>query len=153
MQKIKVFIFLISIMILASISGISAQSIEVVDSLLDAKTAEYGPAAYMVVVGSGMADENITISEAVGILSEKEWGCRQKGDKDPVTLGEMSYMTMQALGMNGGIMYRLFPSQRYAVRELAYLGVIDGKAYPDKLIKGEDVIKILSKAMAIKEGE
>ncbi len=153
MQKNKVFIVLVSIMILFSISSLYAQSIEIVDHLLDAKTAEYGPTAYMVAVGSGIADESITITEAVSILSDKQYGFPQKKAEDPVDFGEISYMIMQALELDGGLMYKLIPSRRYAFRELIYLGIIAQETQPDSIITGADVINILSGAMAAKESE
>lgn len=153
MQKIKVFLICIAIIFLISAAGVTAQSMDIIDNLLESKTANFGASVYMIAVGSGIADESVSISEAVDIISEKKWNKSRKEADEPITLGEMSFITMKALKLPGGIMYSLIPSARYALREFAYLGLIEGGAHPGDEIRGTDVLNILSQAIALKEAE
>ncbi len=153
MQKNKVFLIFTAVIILVGAASLNAQSMEIVDNLLASGEAGFGESVYMIAVGSGIADENATINDAVNIITENKWNKSHKEASDPVTLGEMSYIIMQAFGMKGGIMYTLFPSPRYAVRELVFLEVLDSGAHPNKTVTGEDVINILSKAIELKEAE
>jgi hypothetical protein len=59
---------------------------------------------------------------------------------------------MKAFDEKGGLMYRLFPGPRYAVRELAYLGLVHGKAHSGRFPSGQEVVQILSSYLDRKGG-
>jgi len=151
MQKIKVFLSSIVVIFVIAVAGVSGQSMQIMDDLLATATADFGDSVYMIAIGSGIADDSVTVSEAVELISKKGWNVSNKTAEEAVNLGELSFVIMQALDMKGGIMYSLIPSPRYAVRELNYLGLIDGEAHPGNPVRGSDVIKILSGAIEIKE--
>jgi hypothetical protein len=153
MQKINVFLIISAVILLFGTVNVTAQSMEIIDDLLLAETADFGSSVYMIAVGSGLADESVSISEAVDLISENKWNKSRKKADDPISLGELSFITMKALKMHGGLMYSLMPSSRYAVRELAYLGLIEGEAHPGNKVNGEDVLNILSQAIALKEAK
>ena len=71
-----------------------------------------------------------------------------KSADDSVTIGEFSYLLMAAAGRSGGLMYRFFPGPRYAARELAFHGVIQGNAYPNVSLSGERAIRIIERFLA-----
>lgn len=150
MQKTKVFFILAAAMLIFTAS-IYAQSNEIVDNLLLAQEAGFGEAVYMITVGSGLADENISEADAVKLVSDKRWNKGNKKVDDKITLGEASFIIMKSLKINGGLMYTLFPSPRYAVRELDYLGLINTEPHPGRKVSGQDFLDILSKAIALKE--
>ena len=153
MQKIKVFLICTAVIFLIGAAGVTAQSMDIIDNLLESETADFGDSVYMIAVGSGIADESVSTSEAVNIISEKKWNKSGKKAGDQITVGEMSFITMKALKIRGGLMYTLMPSGRYAAREFAYLGLIEGGAHPGDKMKGADVLNILSQAIALKEAE
>jgi len=151
MQKIKVFLISIVVIFVIAAAGVSGQSMQIIDDLLATENAEFGDSVYMIAIGSGLADDSATVSEAVELINKKGWNVSNKTAEHAITLGELSFVIMQALDVEGGIMYGLLPSPRYAVRELNYLGLIDGEAHPGNPVSGSDVIKILSGALEIKE--
>ena len=51
---------------------------------------------------------------------------------------------MKAFGEKGGLMYRLVPGPRYAVRELAYQGLVHGKVHSGRFPSGQEVVQLLS---------
>ena len=153
MQKNKVFLILTVLIFMAAAAGISAQSMQVIDDLLAADQALFGDSVYMVAVGSGIADESVSTAKAVEIISDKGWNVENKKGDSPITLGELSFITMQAFDLEGGIMYMLMPSARYAVRELAFEGVISVEAHPGNAVKGDEVLRIISGAVDLKEAE
>ncbi|MDC7227357.1 MAG: hypothetical protein PQJ61_11400 [Spirochaetales bacterium] len=152
MQKIKVFLILTSLLIFISAVGLSAQSMNIIDDLLDQEVAEYGEAVYLITVGSGAVNESASISEAMSTAAEEKWISKRADADDSISLGEVSYIIMKSLKIRGGLMYKLFPSPRYAVRELAYLEIVTGQAHPGDNLSGEDVMNILSRAIDFKEG-
>jgi hypothetical protein len=58
---------------------------------------------------------------------------------------------MKSLELQGGIFYTLFPSPRYALRELTFLRVAAKPNWPDKLVAGDEVMRMLTKAIDLKE--
>lgn len=128
-----------------------SQSNELIDTLLDEQSAGFGNTAYMVLSAASIIDESSTIQDAVDILSGDDWkNFEGKKTEDPVTLGEYSYMLMESFGIQGGIMYRLLPGPRYAVRELKYMGFVDDTD-ASKPVSGEEVIRILGYVLEWKE--
>ena len=151
MQKIKVFLICSLLLFLVAVASTSAQSSELIDSLLGSDEASFGESAYMVAVGSGLADETVSVSEALEMIEKKGLNIKGKSAGDEITLGELSYMIMELFDIGGGIMYSLFPSPRYAARELDFLGFIDAEAHPGNRIAGDSVIRMISSAIDMKE--
>lgn len=151
MQKTKVFVILAAVIFLITAGSVSAQSNQVLDNLLLAQEANFGEAVYMIAVGSGIADEDMSVADAVQLVSENRWNKAGKGAGDKITLGEASFIIMKALKIRGGLMYMLFPSPRYAVRELDYLEFLNVEPHPRNKITGKDFLDILNKAIAYKE--
>jgi len=128
-----------------------AQSNEVLDAVLGEATLSYGNAAYLVGTASGRLPETTTPADAGPRLEQERLGRPGLGPNDPVTLGDFSYMLTRAFGIQGGIMYRVLPSPRYATRELAYLGIISGPAKPGMSLSGERALRILEQILHRKE--
>jgi len=145
------YFFLFFLMIL-TVSGIFAQSNEIIDKLLTEDAADLGSTAYMVLSAASMIDENTGTAEAAAMLADKGMGIfKGKNPSERVTFGEYSYMLMEAFGIKGGIMYRLIPGPRYASREIKYMGFSD-KSDPSASISGEEVLRILGYVLEWKEG-
>ncbi len=128
-----------------------AQSNEVLDSVLGETTISYGSAAYLVGTASGHLPETVSPADAGARMEQEGLGISGRGPMDPVTLGDFSYMLTRAFGIQGGIMYRVLPSPRYATRELAYLGIISGPAKPGMPLSGERALRILERILNRKE--
>jgi hypothetical protein len=151
MQKNKVFLTFTLVLLLVAAAGITAQSPEIMDNLLESDAATFGESAYMIAVGSGIAEDDVSIPEAVKLIEQKGWSKSGREADSLVTLGEFSFMVMEALELEGGIMYSLFPSPRYAVRELAFKGFVTSEPHPGNLVGGDDVLSILSLAVSSRE--
>ncbi len=149
-MKRKCF-FLFFLMIL-TVSGLFAQSNEVIDKLLTEDTADLGSTAYMVLSAASMIDENAGTAEAVAALADRGMDIfKGKDPSEKVTFGEYSFMLMEAFGIKGGIMYRVIPGPRYAAREIKYMGFTD-KSDPSAPVSGEEVLRILGYLLEWKEG-
>jgi hypothetical protein len=66
---------------------------------------------------------------------------------DPVTLGEFSYLVMENLGIQGGLMYRMIPGPRYAARELEYLEFLLGSGAPNRALSGQEMLHVMGQAL------
>ena len=153
MQKFKVFLSIVFLVFMSSAFQLYAQSAEIIDDIIESQSISYGEASYLAVLGTGMADDEADIDAAYTLVSSRDLNKNSKTADQPATLGEFAYILMESLEMKGGIMYRLFPSPRYAVRELAYLGVIDFEALPGNNLKGTEALTMLSELLSLQEAE
>jgi hypothetical protein len=151
--KTKIPIILtVAALVMASAVSAAAQSNTAVDRLLEQETATVADAAYLILAASGIVEESAASEAVMAALSEKKLlqGTRAAGD--PISLGEVSFLIMQTLGIRGGVLYAVFPGPRYAARELAYLRLIPGNAHPSRTVSGREVMHILGGALELKGG-
>ena len=127
------------------------QSNELLDVLFEEPTTSLGQAAYLVLTASGRIPDDSSPADAAAALSGQGWSVPERSADEPLTLGEYSYLLMQAFELKGGVMYRIFPGPRYAGRELAYLELIKGDTSPYRTFSGEEAIGILGRLMEWKE--
>ena len=147
----KITTLLLAVALLAAAGGAWGQSNEILDVLFDEPAATLGQAAYLVLTASGRTPEDSSPKEAAASLVDQGWTIPERRADEPLTLGEYSYLLMQAFGMKGGVMYRIFPGPRYASRELVYLKMIKGDTSPYRTFSGEEAIGILGRVMEWKE--
>lgn len=147
----KKLILLLAFVLLGAAANISAQSNEVIDALLEEETTSFGQAAYLVLTASARISDDTTPAEAAAEIEGQGWAVPARTAEEPLTLGEYSFLLMQAFELKGGIMYRIIPGPRYAGRELAYLQFIKGNTSPYRTFSGEEAIGILGRLMEWKE--
>jgi hypothetical protein len=147
----KTSILLLAFILLGAIAHVSAQSNEVLDALLEEETTSYGQAAYLVLTASARIPDDTSPAEAAAEMAGQGWKVPTRAAEEPLTLGEYSFLLMQAFELKGGIMYRIIPGPRYAGRELAYLKFIKGNTSPYRMFSGEEAIGILGRLMEWKE--
>lgn len=132
-------------------ASLLAQQTEVIDEILLEDTAAFGKAIYLVLAAAGLVPDDVPIQEALRYLAGAGWGVRIKEADEPLKSGELCYVVMKAFGISGGLFYSIFPGPRYAARELKYLGFFTGNYAVGRSLSGEEVLRILGKALAWKE--
>jgi hypothetical protein len=145
---------LISCLLLAALSGgagLCAQANELVDEFVEQKPALFGHSAYLILTAGGKIPETATIEEAATYALDQRWGLPKLKIDSPVSIDQVSLLIMRSLDMKGGLFYSLFPGPRYALRELTFLRVAAKPNWPDKPVAGDEVMRMLTKAMDIKE--
>lgn len=152
MKPLKTLFFLFFVLLMGNVA-LMAQSNQLIDELLEEEGATFGKTAYLVLTAAGLLPEEASPGDAVEVLGQQEWGLESKGEGDPITLGEMAFLFMRAFEMKGGIMYRLFPGPRYAARELAFRGFIQGSPSAYRIPSGEEAVMTLSGVLDWKEGQ
>ncbi len=130
---------------LAGVAGAGAQSARFVDALLAENPATLAATSYLVLAAAGQVAESVSTADAFRALQSKAWGFGREKADGPVTLGKLSLLIMRSFDVPGGLFYRLFPGPRYAARELAYLGLIDGDTSPNRLVSGEEAMRLLGR--------
>ncbi len=122
----------------------AAQSNQVVDLLLEQPRASFGATVYLVLTASGDLEQEATVQQALDFLRERGWKIAIRPAEEPIRLGELCFLIMTAFEQKGGLMYRLFPGPRYAVRELGNQGLIHGRIHSGRYPSGQEVLQILS---------
>lgn len=129
------------------------QSNHIIDQLLQEEKATHGKAAYLVFTAAGMMREEESEDEAMKELGGAGLNTGGAGPEEPITLGKYSYLIMRAFSMGGGLFYSLFPSPRYASRELGFKGYIRGDSGAYRNLTGREAVAILGRVLRNREGE
>jgi hypothetical protein len=153
MTKAMLMILFPMTVFFGTMTNVSAQSNEILDALLEENPASYGKTAYLVLSAADIVPETGDAARAVSEVNDRGWNRFGKGANDPVKLGEFAYMTMQAFGIKGGLMYTLFPSPRYAAREFGFKGYVKDRPGPYRYISGKETVLVLGRVMRDVGGE
>ncbi|MEI6385028.1 MAG: hypothetical protein WCQ50_00225 [Spirochaetota bacterium] len=121
-----------------------AQSNEFLDGLLAKQSITVGQTAYLILVASDNLAEDADEARAFELLTNMGWAPAGAKINQPIELASYSYILMRAFNLKGGIMYTLFPSPRYAFRELSSMQVIQSVYDPASPVDGSMAIQILS---------
>ena len=145
-------ILIICLLTAAGSFAVFGQSNQLMDDLLTAEKAQWGTSVYLVLMSAGMISEDATLEESLRTVEEKGWGFSDVPGDAPVNLGAFSYLVMKVYGMEGGIMFTLFPGPRYAAREFSYRGFISGNQSPYRILDGFEVVNCLTRALQWMDG-
>jgi hypothetical protein len=123
-------------------------------SLIEKRIAYHYDAAKSIVILMGVDEERIDLESQVAYLQEKGLlsGRFREGfdPMAPLRKGPVAYMFLRALGIRGGIVLRFFgPSERYALKELAFQGIIS-PGHVNDIVSGVELVQIMSQAAAYK---
>ena len=131
------------LVVLAGVAaGIAAQSNQRIDTILAEQTATLGSAAYIALTGAGLVGDEATPAAAVAAAAEAGWIAEGADAASPATFGQLARLLMAANGVNGGLMYRLFPGPRYATREFVARGWSPERRAPGDPVSGEFLLRV-----------
>jgi len=139
------------ILFLFSVSlSLFAQQNTVVDGLLEEEKATFEKSVYLILAASGQIDEEFSSAEALQLITPKEWHVKVKNPDDPIPLGTLAAIVMKAFDFKGGLLYTIFPGPRYALREIAFRGFVQGRVSPYMYVSGAEAATIVRKALVWK---
>ena len=142
----------LGVLLLLGSGGIDAQSNEILDTVLAAPRGSYGHAAYLFLAGDGTIDEQASFEAAVTALEQILPLAIERAVDEPLTLGEFALLVQLYYDLPRGLMGRLVAAPRYAVRDLRFLRVVQGRSYPNMQLSGEQMIRIVGRVLAYQEG-
>ncbi len=142
----------VATVILCFVAGaLSAQAADRIDGVLAEPALQYGSAAYVLLGVNGLVDPDASAEQAIEVLENLGFAIEGKSPHDAVNLGELSLLVMRVFEIDGGLMYTLFRQPRYAARELEFRGIIQGRAFPEMAVNGERAIRVINRAVALRE--
>lgn len=146
MSLVAAVLFLVFI-----VGPLFGQTAAQLDEILAEKHLSYGSAAYLLLGVSDEEGEPESREAATETLEARGLHLPEMEADARLNLGELSLLIMRVLEIDGGFMYRLLEDPRYAARELEFLGVIQGNAFPRMRVSGERGLRILNRAVALRE--
>lgn len=145
----KIIILIITFLILSVNTVLWSRTSEIVDTAVAQQQIECGTAALLLLTAAEEIEDGADSSEAWKELCDFSWFSSSKMAKDEIRLGEYAHALMQLFELKGGVMYTLFPSPRYASRELGYLGIILHDAGAYRSLSGIEAVSILRSVMQL----
>ena len=143
MNNIKKIAFLI-FSILFGNAIMSAQSADVITSILESSSATFGQVCYLSAVQQNLISEDASFDEAIQVLYNNNQLIEKEASESPATYSDISFIFSHAWKINGGLMFRLFKnSQRYAFKQFRSDGIISSSSDPGKIASGTDLLNIL----------
>ncbi len=136
--------------LLLGLIGAAGQSNEFVDGLLGSDAVTVGQAAYLVLVASDNLGGDADEARAFELLDSFGWAPEGAAVDSAMLMKDYSLLLMKAFGLEGGFMYRLFPSPRYAYRQLKSSLVIQGRSDPDMKVPGGFAMRMLGRVFDVK---
>jgi hypothetical protein len=140
--------FFLSIVLLFICISLSAQFQESIDEILASETLTAAQALFLVDQASNQESSDIPISELWLMKRSNYAALNEKEADSPFLQGDLSYLIMEGFNISGGLMYSIAPGTRYAVRELAFLGIIKGNDHPDKVLSGEEALLLITRTLS-----
>lgn len=108
-------------------------------------------AAKALVILMGVDEEYINLDSQIAYLKTqgllpKRFNRQEFDPRQPLRKGEAAYMFLRALKINGGVTLRLFgPTERYALKELAYQGIM-APGHAHDLVSGVELVQVMDQA-------
>ncbi|TVQ37301.1 MAG: hypothetical protein EA384_12540 [Spirochaetaceae bacterium] len=139
------------VLLLSAVMG-AAQSNEALDDILQSVQASYGQAAYLLLTSDGSIEEHSSYEHAAAELQRRLGPVVERHAADALTLGEFALLVQMYHDLPRGLMGRLVRAPRYAVRDLRFLRVVQGRSYPNMRLSGERMVRIMGRVLAWQEG-
>ena len=118
----------------------------VIDSILGQKAISWENAAWLVGRATQLLGDGVTPADAVQKAVSAGWGPAARAPEEPLDLRSYSYALIKALEIPHGLMFQIFPSPRYALRELVFRKIVPVTLPPDKQVSGEEAMRFLQAA-------
>jgi hypothetical protein len=132
--------------LLFSAAAARGQTAADMERLLDAGGITCAQAAYFV-LAAALEDPPRSPEAAFAAALEQGWLPAKSESNGGITMGGFSLLLMKAFDIKGGLMYRLFPVGRYAFRDMAAQGFIEGRSYSTFPVSGEQFLRILESVL------
>ena len=123
-----------------------AQTAANMDELMQTQAVSYRQAAWLVLQAADIADLNPDAAFAYAL--ERKWLPAGAAPEGQARLDGISLLLMRAFQIKGGLFYSIAKNAHYAYRELAYQGVIFGRADPAMTVPGGLLLFMTGKVLS-----
>ncbi len=145
MKRLTTMLFLAALLAFS----LAAQDAAFLDRASAATALAPADAAYLVMVAAERSEAGSTPEKA--LEAAIALGAMKAGVGDRLNLGEYSLLVMKAFGLKGGLFFSLFPSPRYAYKELVYKGFLQGDVDPADPLSGALALRVVGAVLETRE--
>jgi len=117
------------------------------DAIISNPSISLAQATYMVFVASRKLAEDATVDQAFALSQSMGWIDAHQVGTRPAKASEYAYLLTRSFALKGGVMGSLFPSPRYAYRDLVARGLFSAEGDPDDFLSGPKAVRILGQVM------
>lgn len=130
----------------------AADQMEIIATMQTAEKITYREGGFAVLIASGTLPRTAAADAALnpGLRSQLGWDSRSVDG--PLTVAEFSYLVVEAFDIPAGLMYRLAPGPRYAVRELRFRRILLDRVDATDDIAGLQALRMIGNAIEWTEG-
>jgi len=139
----KKLILVAAIALTAAFSA-SAQSSEKISDILNSSEVNLAQISYIAGTCGFNLPENSNYTTAFNEMKRRRYFGQNSKESDKATLAQASYLFMKATKMEGGLMFKITDSKRYAFKELKARGLIPQTAEASLPLTGHDAINLLN---------
>lgn len=141
----KIVLILISVFFFLGLAQSAfSQSAEKISEILEIDEISKGQAAYFICVYGNFTGETVSDNEAFDILTEKKLFDENENISEKTSLSKACFIIAKSLNMKGGLLYSIFGSPRYALREFKADGIVPQNSDPNQKVSGSEFIALLS---------
>jgi hypothetical protein len=144
MKRVTLLLFVV----IAISAPLFSQSNEIIDQILLEERLSAGSAAYLLTMLDGdvpfESREEAFAAARSDVVFERFGLTSSAGE---VTLGLFAHLVQNKLDLPKGLGSTLFPGPRYALRDLRFLKMIQGRGAPDSPVSGERALRIVGRAL------
>lgn len=138
--------FIFTLILLACMAGLSAQSADMVTRMLETDEITFGQAGYFMAVYLELVPDEANGRASLDALETAGLGSYRNTDK-VLKLSELAGMCMKVWKIPGGFMYSLLKTNHYAFRELQAKGYISFAEDPMDRVSGKRALNLIYKLM------
>lgn len=125
----------------------AADQMDVIASLQVADEVSYREGAYAVLVASGALPGTASPEAALNPALRADLGWESRDIDAPLSVAEFSYLVMRGFDIPGGLIYRIAPGPRYAVRELRFRRILVERLNAPAPITGVQALRLIGNAI------
>nr|MBP3282386.1 hypothetical protein [Treponema sp.] len=133
---------------LATVFAANAQSAEKLTEILDASEVSLAQLSYIAGTCGFNLPDNSNYTTAFEEMKRRGYFGQNAKESDKATLAQASYLFMKATKIDGGLMYRITDSPRYAFKELKARGIIPQTAEASLKFSGHEALDLLNSCIA-----
>jgi hypothetical protein len=131
------------LMVMLCGASLFSQSGSSIDELLSSDAITWRQACFWIYSAAGVLPDDFTENDAIVFAFINKDIPKNAWTDGYVDLQGLSYLIMKSYGINGGLMYKLTHSRRYAFRELIFRRILQQSDSPSDTVSGERLLKIL----------
>lgn len=143
-----------------------SQSSEIMTEIIDSEKATCAQISYLPALYANLITESDS-AKTIGAMSDSKKSATtdafealkanayfsEDADADSeATIAQTAFVYMKALGIKGGLFYTLFPSARYAFKELKAKGLLPIETDPSMKLSGRESLDLFNSCLEIVEG-